>query len=752
MNTQRHDLLAFALISLALLPPITRAQAPDSSRQGSALYGAEILPSQARRVIAPLLPYSTLDAITNELSGELTMQHIQVISLFHRTEPSLEFKESAEYVERKLKEFGLADGHMESFPADGKIMYSTFRSRPQWDVESSELWLEAPNKERLSSYAETAVSVAYYSRSANVTSEVVDVGAGTGDSDYAGKAVAGKIVLAEGDTNLVHRKAVYEHGAMGVIDYRLNLIPTTRLQDMLNLVTQGVIWPLDPEYDQKARFVCMISPRKGRQLHAMLAAGEKVVVHAEIKTHVGPGEYQVVTATIPGGDKKEEEFVLSCHLGHPRPGANDNVSGCAAILEIARALTRSIATGALPRPRRSIRFMFPPENSGTIMYQAAHPDAKRHQVAAMQLDSVGGNPSITGSILHLFRTPYSVATYLNDVAQNLFQFVSDTNVEKIPYRVAFPHQFEPRITSVTGTRDNFWGSVDEFFDGSDSFIYSDSSVGVPATYLEDWPDPYFHTSGDLPENLDPTKLRRSCVIAAVVAYVVANASDLDVIRFANETANRARERVASLERDSFDRLFLCNADLFQECYATAANALDQAYKREAQAIVSVNRLADDASRLQPPLQGLREQFLKEQTGSRERLETYSRWLAGVKQVAISKRDASKEEKEAATRFPRRNRSLIGPMDSFAFDYLTTKLDPQYRQRYDIFNLPVNSYAFETAYEALNFADGTRSVLEITKALQAEFGDVPLKAVDQYMGLLSDNGVIEWVKPEAVNQR
>ena len=751
MNSVRNALFALALIFPTVLPPVTQAQAPDSSHQGSASYGGEILPSQARRVIAPLLPYSTFDTITNELSGELTMQHIQAISLFHRTEPSLEFKESAEYVERKLKEFGLADAHIESFPADGKIMYSTFRSRPQWDVEFSELWLEAPDKERLASYAETAVSIAYYSRSANVTSEVVDVGTGTSDSDYAGKDVAGKIVLAEGDTNLVHRKAVYEHGAAGVIDYRLNLIPTTRLQDMLGLVTQGVIWPLDPEYEQKAKFVCMISPRKGRQLHAMLRAGEKVVVHAEIKTRVGPGEYQVVTATIPGSDKKAEEFVLSCHLGHPRPGANDNVSGCAAILEIARALIRSTATGALPRPRRSIRFMFPPENSGTIMYLVAHPDAKQ-QVAAMQLDSVGGNPTITGSILHLFRTPYSMATYLNDVAQNLFQFVSDTNIEKIPYRVAFPHQFEPRITSVTGTRDNFWGSVDEFFDGSDSFIYSDSSVGVPAAYLEDWPDPYFHTSGDLPENLDPTKLRRSCVIAAAVAYAVANANDQDVIRFANETANRARERVASLERDSFDRLFLCKADQFEECYATATNALDQAYKREAQAISSVSRLADDTARIQPPLQGLREQFLKEQISSRERLETYARWLAGVKQVAVPKHEPGKEEQEAAARFPRRNRSLIGPMDSFAFDYLTTKLDPQYRQRYDIFNLPVNSYSFETAYEALNFADGTRSVLEIRNALQAEFGDVPLKAVDQYLGLLADNGVIEWVKPEGVNKR
>ena len=88
------------------------------------------------------------------------------------------------------------------------------------------------------------------------------------------------------------------------------------------------------------------------------------------------------------------------------------------------------------------------------------------------------------------------------------------------------------------------------------------------------------------------------------------------------------------------------------------------------------------------------------------------------------------------------------MDSFAFDYLTTKTDPQYRQRYEIFNLPVNAYSFETAYEALNFADGTRSVLEIAKALQSEFGDVPVRAVDQYMELLAQSGVIEWVAPGA----
>jgi aminopeptidase YwaD len=716
------------------------AQSPDASNQGSAAYGGAILPSQQRRVIAPVLDYRTLDAIINEMSGDLTMQHVQVLTLYHRTQPSIEYKRAAEYVLEKLKESGLSDARMESYPADGKTMYSTLRARPQWDADFAELWLRTPYRERLGSYAETALAVARYSRSAKFTAELVDVGLGTSDSDYTGKNVAGKIVLAEGDTNVVHRKAVYEKGALGVIDYRLNLIPTSRQQDLLDLVTQGLLWPFDPEFNSKATFAFMITPRRGRELRALVQEGQKVTVDGEIRARVGPGEYQITTATIPGRERADQEFVLSCHLSHPRPGANDNVSGCAAILEVARALSRSIATGTLPRPRRPIRFIFPPENAGTVIYQVSHPEAKLHQVAAMQLDGVGGNPFITGSILHLYRTPYSMATYLNDVAQNLFQFVSDVNIEKIPYRVNYPHQFQPRIVAPSGTRDNFWGTVDEFFDGSDSFIYSDSSIGVPAVYLEDWPDPYLHTNGDRPEHLDPTKLQRSCVIAGAIAYTVANASDADVIRFGAETANRARERVANLERDAYDQMYLCAAGQRADCYARMQVAIQQAYRREALAIVSPMRLAP-GQQVNATLTTMRDDFLSGQPASERRLAEYYRWATGSRMLGA--KPLTHEETEASRRFPVRNKKLIGPMDSFFFDYLTVKMGPEYRKRYEIFNLPVNAYAFESAYEALNFADGTRSVLEIAHALEAEFGDVPLHAVDQYMQALAESGVIEW---------
>src|ERR1700735_3051047 len=127
MLTCRIRCLALASLCLPVCLGSFQEQAPDSSRQGSVSYGGEILPAQQRRVIAPLLPYSTLDAITDEISGELTMQHIQVISLYHRTEPSRAFRQSAEYVFKKLKEFGLADAKIESFPADGKINFFLFK-------------------------------------------------------------------------------------------------------------------------------------------------------------------------------------------------------------------------------------------------------------------------------------------------------------------------------------------------------------------------------------------------------------------------------------------------------------------------------------------------------------------------------------------------------------------------------------------------------------------------------------------------
>ena len=100
-----------------------------------------------------------------------------------------------------------------------------------------------------------------------------------------------------------------------------------------------------------------------------------------------------MTARIRGGDPAlaAQEVVFSCHLDHPRPGANDNASGCATILEVARTFAKLIREGTLPRPARSLRFVWPPEIEGTTILLNARPDMAARFVAAIHMDTASPN-------------------------------------------------------------------------------------------------------------------------------------------------------------------------------------------------------------------------------------------------------------------------------------------------------------------------------------------------------------------------
>ena len=59
--------------------------------------------------------------------------------------------------------------------------------------------------------------------------------------------------------------------------------------------------------------------------------------------------------------------MVSAHLyeGYIKQGANDDNSGCALTLEMGRAYIRLVAEGKLPKPKRTIHFLWVPEISGT---------------------------------------------------------------------------------------------------------------------------------------------------------------------------------------------------------------------------------------------------------------------------------------------------------------------------------------------------------------------------------------------------
>jgi hypothetical protein len=193
---------------------------------------------------------------------------------------------------------------------------------------------------------------------------------------------------------------------------------------------------------------------------------------------LAPGPYdapmQVVVATIPGDGSTNEEFHFTAHLfeGIAKQGANDNCGGPATQLEAGRAWIAMISEGLLPKPRRTVRFLWVPEISGTRAYLKAHPDLAARAVASISTDMVGANQSVNHNSLHLNQTMYSIPSVLNDVSRQFFEYVGETNREKLHNR-RIAYAFSNPIVDPTGTHDPFWYHIEKFYGASDHQVHLD---------------------------------------------------------------------------------------------------------------------------------------------------------------------------------------------------------------------------------------------------------------------------------------
>src|SRR6266436_1769526 len=348
----------------------------------------------------PLLPEKDVAWLAEELSGETAKRNLEGLARLHRQRGSAGFHAAAELVAERARAYGLSDVAILQFPADGKVFYGTQRSRPAWDAEVGELW-EVEEKggasvrsgqpissvhgenvrgtvfyaKEIASYEAEPIVLAEDSESADVTVDLVDVGEGTKESDYAGKEVEGKIVLVAAQPRAVQDLAVGKFGAAGIVSYAQNQKTAWWGEDE-NLIRWGHL----ETFSANKTFGFMVSLKTVRAMKGRLAKGEKIKLHALVKAGQHAGNYEVVTATIPGADPKlkDEEIAFSCHLDHQRPGANDNASGCVTLLEVARTLQKLISEGKLARPARTMRFLWPPEIEGTMALLNGKPEfAKR---------------------------------------------------------------------------------------------------------------------------------------------------------------------------------------------------------------------------------------------------------------------------------------------------------------------------------------------------------------------------------------
>ncbi len=715
----------------------------------------------------PLLPEKDVAALANEISGETTRQNLEGIARFHRQRGSQGFHEAAELVAERLRAYGLSDVAILQFPADGKFSYGTQRSRPAWDAEKGELtevaiscpadcqegWREivdGAHKEGkvgvliscfklnvFSSYESEPVVLAEDSESADLMGGLVDVGEGTKESDYAGKDVKGKIVLVSAQPGAVQDLAVGKFGAVGIVSYAQNQNTAWSGENL-----DAIRWGHLETFSVNKTFGFMVSLRAARALQARLEKGEKIRLHAVVKAGQHAGNYEVVTATIPGADAKlkGEEIVFSCHLDHQKPGANDNASGCAAILEVARTLQKLIGEKNLERPARTIRFVFPPEIEGTMAllnsdYDSVHPlvlsknsvpEGKNGEIsiehydskngtafpplykrikAVVHMDMVGGGPE-TKAVFHLTRGPMSLPSFVHDVAWAFAEWVNEESYEfAATGSAAYP------LVAPGGGREPLRAEYSAYSMGSDHDVYQDSSFGIPAIYMNDWPDRFIHTNFDTAANIDPTKLKRAAFIGAASGYFLAK----DPAAFPLEQVNNGQMLRAIEVQRRAGQVDEPNGQVIKRRFFETETAILDSLPHS-----DGNSIANGESKFQT--------------------------IAPLKLLYSESKEAKPGTGSGLLKY-RRTREIKGPLTVFGYDYF----EREWAKRGHTTRPKLLEYVGlwgggeEYAYEVLNFADGKRNALEILDAVSAEYGPVPLELVVEYLKALEEIGVVEVVK-------
>ncbi|MFD2934943.1 M28 family peptidase [Spirosoma flavum] len=658
----------------------------------------------------PLLPDSLIGMFDAELSGESAKRNLEYISRLHRMRGSVEYKKAVEFITTQLRDYGLQRIETIQIPADGKTMYGTQKSRLAWEADFAELW-EMQKKgsawmpgHRIADWESMPITLAEDSESGDVTAELVDIGAGSSESDYAGKNIAGKLVLTSSPPTAVVVLAIEKYKAAGIISSTQNQ-HTAWWQEDENLIRWGHLNSFSP----LKIFCFMVSLKQARSFQQRLSRGETIRLHAQVKAGKHPGFYEFVTAVIEGSDSKlkEQEIAFTCHLDHQRPGANDNASGSVTILEIARALNKLIQDGKMARPKRTLRFIWSPEIEGTSALLSQRPAYASRIKAVIHMDMVGGAP-ITKAVFHVSRTPQSLPSFVGDVGEAVGAYL---NQETRAFASGEPatHPF----VAQEGGKEALLAVLGEFSLGSDHEVYSEGSFSIPSIYLHDWPDRYIHTNFDLPAHIDPTKLKRAGFVGAASGYMLANLTDNQAPVLWNLVKQQSVGRTAKM----LQRLaFLSQED------AAVTQAFHWSHERGVFTSLS--------------------NFITIPTPLKKEADIFYESLGKTINTPLAMPVAG----TTANVIYRRNERVKGPMSVFSYDYFVDHYGsdkaknirlPDFQGRWG----PGSEYA----YEVLNFVDGHRTVTDIRNAVSAELGPVPTELVSEYLQALASINVITPLK-------
>lgn len=241
--------------------------------------------------------------------------------------------------------------------------------------------------------------------------------------------------------------------------------------------------------------------------------------HVRVQTFEVHGKIaKNIAAELPGTTRAEEIIVVGAHYDSVpgSPGANDNATGVAAVLELARLL----AAHSLARTVRFVAFVneempfYQTAGMGSWVYARQARARGEHIVAMWSLETIGYYSDQPGSQQY----PVPFGWFYPEVG-NFVGFVGNLASRRLVHRsiaafrqhTAFPSQGVAAPEWLTGIA---WSDHWAFWQaGYEAIMITDTAL---------FRYPFYHTPGDTPEKIDYDRMARVVLgLRRVVAVLAA---------------------------------------------------------------------------------------------------------------------------------------------------------------------------------------------------------------------------------------
>jgi aminopeptidase YwaD len=368
--------------------------------------------------------------------------------------------------------------------------------------------------------------------------------------------------------------------------------------------------------------------------------------------------------------------------------------------------------------------------TGSLAYLSRREAELDRLVAGINLDMVGEDQDQTGSSWLIERPPEAAASFVPDLLARLrAEFQALKGMADI----------SPSHTGI-GAYPLYRQAEVPFSGGSDHFILSDPTVGVPTPTLIQWPDRFYHTSADTPDRTDPNSLARAGTLAAAYAYWLATAGTQKATWLGYEMVARFKACLAETAQAAVgEMLAVDDGDRLAQVLADLDRRLAYLLDRQETALRTLERLA--------PVDCLEVDLLAEVKRLANHELAWARGVADLRAATLGLTalpvlpplERSDEEDQAAGLIPARQVRGPIPLQRYLDD-----LDEPDRKAWRKLIEERSGWLHHTLTAlALYWVDGARSVLDIADIVELESGERDVELLLTYFHLLEKLGFVSF---------